>query len=174
MPVVGVMSGRTVWPSDPDPSSLALDDIANALSFQCRYHGNVLRFYSTSEHCWHVSHAVPACDALWGLLHDTPEFLVGELSRTVKLLLPDHAALSRLVMQRMARAFGLPGAAPPASVIEADGRIVADEQAAIQRVVTTTARPLGVTIQCWPPEVARLRFLERFAEIAGGVPQREG
>ncbi len=172
--IVGAISGRIIWPIDPDPASLLIDDIANALSFQCRFHGNVLRFYSTSEHAVHVSHAVPRCDALWGLLHDGHEFLVGELSRTIKLVLPDHAALSKLTMGRVARAFGLHGDTPPASVIEADQRIVADEQAAVQRVVTTTAQPLGITIHGWPPDVARLRFLERFAEIAGPGPRGAG
>ena len=168
------VSGRIVWPVDPDPASLSLDDIAHALSQLCRYNGHTRRFYSVAEHSVLVSRAVPPCDALWGLLHDATEAYFGDLIRPVKPFVPEFAAREAVMMRAVARAFGLPGDEPPASVHDADRRIIADEMAALLASFPAGYEPprvekLGVMIQGWAPAAAKLRFLERFAEIAGEI-----
>ena len=169
------VSGRIVWPIDPDPASIALDDVAHALAHLCRYNGHVRKFYSVAEHSVLVSRAVPAADALWGLLHDAAEAYFGDLIRPVKPFIPEFAAREAVMLRAVARAFGLAGDAPPASVHDADRRIIADEMAALlppfpPHVPSPPAvEPLGVMIAGWAPAAAKLRFLERFAEIAGEI-----
>lgn len=174
------VSGRIVWPIDPDPATIALDDVAHALAHLCRYNGHVRRFYSVAEHSVLVSRAVPPADALWGLLHDATEAYFGDLIRPVKPFVPEFAAREAVMMRAIAKAFGLPGDEPPASVKDADQRICADEMAALMPPIPDRVapplppQPLGVMIAGWAPAAAKLRFLERFAEIAGAVPQRKG
>lgn len=127
---------------------------------------------SVAEHSVHVSRAVPSCDALWGLLHDATEAYFGDLIRPVKPFVPEFAAREAVMMRAVARAFGLAGDEPPASVHEADRRIIADEMAVLLASFPAGYEPprvekLGVMIQGWAPAAAKLRFLERFAEIAG-------
>ncbi len=134
---------------------------------------------SVAEHSVLISEAVPPCDALWGLLHDATEAYFGDLIRPVKPFVPEFKAREAVMMRAIARAFGLVGEEPPASVHEADARIIADEMAALlapfpPQIAPPAVEPLGVMIAGWPPAAAKLRFLERFAEIAGPGPRGAG
>jgi uncharacterized protein len=47
---IQTVSGRRVDPFAPDPSEIDLDDIAQALSNQCRFGGHCRVFYSVAQH----------------------------------------------------------------------------------------------------------------------------
>lgn len=165
------VSGRAVWPLDPDPATIELDDIAHALSQLCRYNGHTRRFYSVAEHCVLVSRAVPREDALWGLLHDASEAYFGDLIRPVKPFVEGFAAREAAMMRAVCARFGLP-TLEPASVRRADALIIHDEALALLPPLPepwslTQGPKLGVLVSGWAPPAAKLRFLERFAEVAG-------
>lgn len=175
---MNTVSGRIVWPIDPDPASIAIDDIAHSLSQLCRYNGHTRRFYSVAEHSVLISEAVPPCDALWGLLHDASEAYLGDLIRPVKAFVPGFADREAVMLAAIARAFGLAGDTVPASVHDADRRILVDEMAVLlppfpPHITPPPGPPLGVMIAGWAPAAAKLRFLDRFAEVAGPAPTRE-
>lgn len=78
-------SGRAVFPLDPRPDEIEIDDIAHALSRQCRYGGHILaEWYSVAEHCYILSHAVPQEHAFSALMHDAAETYLQDIVRPVK------------------------------------------------------------------------------------------
>jgi uncharacterized protein len=56
---------------NPKPEMIEIEDIAHALSFQCRFGGHLPKFYSVAQHSLNCSYLVkePALK-LTALLHD--------------------------------------------------------------------------------------------------------
>jgi hypothetical protein len=167
-----VYSGKRFYVSDPRPEDVDIIDIAVHLGNLCRYGGGVGHFYSVAEHSVHVSYMVPEQDALHGLLHDAPEFVLADQTRPVKReLRPDNRyfVLERLIWNKaIAPAFGL-GFTMPASVKYADDQICLREKAVLKPRAGAWnlpyEDPTDVIIECLIPEFATNRFLRRFAEL---------
>lgn len=83
-------SGKKMYPLDPHPEDFDIEDIAHALSNQCRFTGHVSAFYSIAEHsvrvAWHVMDIAPGDDAasFAALMHDASEAYMPDLSRPIK------------------------------------------------------------------------------------------
>jgi hypothetical protein len=104
-------TGRTIRPLDPNPDDIVIEDIAHALSQQCRFTGHTSRFSSVAEHSVRVSWMVPRELALEALLHDASEAYLADIARPVKkapgfaeTYLKYEAQLERAI----ATCFGLP------------------------------------------------------------------
>lgn len=157
--------------SDPFASAFTIHDVAHALANICRFTGHCRRFYSVAEHSVHVSRIVPAADALGGLLHDAPEAFVGDVAKPLKQLLPEYREIEARVEAAVFARFGLTGALPEAVKL-ADRAMLATEQAQAMRngdawCGTGGADAAPVTLQFWPPDLAREVFLRRFEELTG-------
>lgn len=158
-------TGRKFYPMDPQAEDINPDDIAHALSLLCRYNGHVRRFYSVAEHCVLMSLAVPQEDALWALLHDATEAYVGDMIRPLKSSMPDYRYAEDRVMAAISECFGLTGPMP-ASVKDADSRILLTERAAL---MATSPEPWGVdgldplpvTVEGWEPRDAEYEYTTR-------------
>lgn len=66
-----------------------IERIAHRLAMQCRYNGDVTRFYSVAEHSVHMAREAQARGAsrhvvMGILLHDAPEHVIGDLVPDVK------------------------------------------------------------------------------------------
>lgn len=77
-------TGRTIRPLDPNPDDIVIEDIAHALSQQCRFTGHTRKFSSVAEHSVRVSWMVPRELALEALLHDASEAYLSDIARPVK------------------------------------------------------------------------------------------
>lgn len=89
-------TGKMFWPIDPRPEEVCIEDIAHALSLQCRFAGHCREFYSVAEHSVRVSEAVadlleasPTGESdrivvLKALLHDAAEAYCVDLPRPIK------------------------------------------------------------------------------------------
>lgn len=180
---IQVASGGIFDPLNPDPEKIDIRDIAHALANQCRFCGHCDRHYSVAEHSVHVSRVCDPDDALHGLLHDAPEAYLGDLASPLKGTEEYSAAYLRAefsLMGAICRRFGL-HLAQPSSVSRADKAMLEIERLAL---FPRTAEgdelwaewPAGdvswVPPECrphyWHPELAKMFFLERFAELTDG------
>lgn len=169
--LITTISGKTVNVISPMPDMIDIDDIACALSNYCRYVGHleykpVKKFYSVAEHSFLVSLCVgddPETQ-LWALLHDAPEFVLGDLASPVKHLpeLSMYRLLERRLMAAVCGHFYLP-LKEPAIVTLVDTQIRVLERIELRGRARQDDDPiLPITIGCWTPEKAQRMFMERF------------
>ena len=89
---IQTFTGKRIYPFDPDPDLICIEDIAHALSNICRFTGHVKHFYSVAQHSVIVANAIPDSLGvphtnelyLQALLHDAQEYLFSDLSRPLK------------------------------------------------------------------------------------------
>ena len=67
------LTGKKFYPLNPTLDSIDIIDIAGALSKMCRFGGHCNKFYSISEHCWHLSYKASPPNRLAALMHDASE-----------------------------------------------------------------------------------------------------
>jgi len=183
-----MLSGRRLDLLDPSPLDIEIEDIARGLSFQARWNGQTRgRYpYSVAGHSLLVEALFaalhPRAAARWrlaALLHDAPEFVIGDMISPVKAAVgPGYRELDERLMAAIHLRFGLPAALPlrikrqikradrisawlEAVQIAGFARAEADrlfgapppEVVAERRVVPE------------PPEAVRRAFLERFETL---------
>jgi uncharacterized protein len=167
-------TGQFIDPEDLDRRDVRIEDIAHALSMQCRYNGHTLEFYSVAEHCCLLARYIMGVTknrtaALYALLHDAHEAYLGDVSRPVKPLLSDDfaEACSRAQAEIMS-ALGLPFPEALIDVEDADDRIINDEMAVLfpSMVVDNTEPRLGVNIECYSPSIAEKCFLDLYKKLS--------
>lgn len=126
--MIQVANGNTIDPLNPDPEDIHIEDIAHALSNQCRFSGHVKKFYSVAEHSIKVSYAVPKEDALWGLLHDASEAYLVDVPSPIKndLFGKQYREVEDLLMGVICEKYGL-DPKMPASVKAADNSLLHTE-----------------------------------------------
>jgi uncharacterized protein len=167
-------TGRQFWPLEPDPEEIVVEDIAHALSMQCRFVGHCNHFYSVAQHSVLVSRACDPRDALWGLLHDAAEAYLVDLCRPVKheprmlAYREAEAALQRAICLR----FGLPFEEPE-SVRRADRALLRTEQRDLMKPppaawADNREGALPNRIEPWTQIQAERSFLTSFATLTGG------
>lgn len=156
-------TGRLFDLANPSPSDVHLQDIACHLAQICRFTGATRHHYSVAQHCVLVAECVPFKDRLAALLHDAAEAYLGDVSAPLKALLPDYRRLEATVHAAICASFGIP-AAIPATVQDADARILHDEACALLPSSPYFRRDkgLGVSVQPWPIPRARAAFVETF------------
>lgn len=93
--------------NDPKPDEIDIEDIAHALGMQCRFAGQIRKFYSVAEHSLNVARLVPNEFKLTALLHDASEAYLTDVPSPVKVLLPDYNRLESVVQEAIANKFGL-------------------------------------------------------------------
>lgn len=160
----------------PNSNEFEIEEIAHALAHICRYTGHVNRFYSVAQHSVYVSHIVSPENALAGLLHDAAEAFVGDVAAPLKRLLPDYQAIEKKVEAAVLTRFGLSATLPP-EVKQADIIMLATEQRDLmphhsdewEWETIPGIVPLAMTVVPVDPLTARVQFLNRFAQLTGGM-----
>ncbi|MDF5393033.1 hypothetical protein P3693_23640 [Vibrio parahaemolyticus] len=144
-----------------EPFDADIDVIAFALSNINRYTGHVGQ-YSVAQHCVLVSEQLPDELKLSGLLHDATEAYIGDVSKPLKALLPEYRKIEAWYHEQIDTLFDVVTEHP--EIKEADLRMLITEASAFGLPLDEfpNALPYNIDFEPWPPEVARLKFLECF------------
>lgn len=171
-------SGTVMNLCDPDPLEIRIADIALGLSRLCRFAGHTRRFYSVAEHCVRVSHLVPPHAALAALLHDASEAYLGDVTRPLKAVLPAYRQIERRMERAIDQAFGIDSHIWRVEIKSADLRMCIIEAHRLMprdpAYWGTAPDERNIAVECWSPDEARRRFLDRFTELTrAAAPQQE-
>ena len=119
-----MLSGRRLDLLDPTPMDIEIEDIAHGLAFVARWNGQTLGdyAYSVAEHSLLVEtlfgRIAPKAPAKWrlaALLHDAPEYVIGDMISPVKSAVgPGYSALDERLEAAVHIRFGLPAKVPNA------------------------------------------------------------
>jgi hypothetical protein len=166
---IATYSGVVFEPLNPDPSLIAIEDIAHALGNSCRFTGHVRRFYSVAQHSVMCADLVSPELRLTALLHDGSEAYLSDIARPIKMQ-PEFGDVYKKFEARLEEAiaerFGL--VYPyPAEVKWADNVMLRTEQ---RDLMPPAFRHEGEdyypgTIEPWAPDAAGAAFLHRFYEL---------
>lgn len=189
-----MLSGRRLDLLDPSPLDIEIEDIAHGLARVARWNGQTLgqHAFSVAQHCLLVEEifdalngARPRSQRLMALLHDAPEYVIGDLISPFKAAIGlDYKAFENRLLRAIHIRFGLPPETPPDvhAAIKAADRIAAYYEATRLAGFTEEegeryfGRPSGLPpalverltrIAGWPTEEAQKRYLARFGELAG-------
>ena len=119
-----MLSGRRLDLLDPTPMDIEIEDIAHGLAFQARWNGQTRGDfpYSVAEHSLLVeeifTRSNPALPVKWrlaALLHDAPEYVIGDMISPVKASVgPGYEELDDRLMAAIHLRYGLPITVPVA------------------------------------------------------------
>jgi uncharacterized protein len=128
-----MLSGRRLDLLDPSPLDIEIEDIAHGLARVARWNGQTHgdHAFSVAQHCvlvegifHHCNKKATRADRLVALLHDAPEYVIGDMISPFKAALGvDYKAFEHRLMAAIHVRFGLPARAPvelEALVKEAD------------------------------------------------------
>jgi uncharacterized protein len=169
-PSIQTYSGTFFDFVETEKSVFTIEDIARALSKICRFTGHVHTFYSVAQHSVMVSYLVPKEHAFKGLMHDSAEAFIGDVSSPLKSLLQDYKAIERRVEKEVFGRFGLE-AKMPACVKRADLIALKTEQrdfmngANVPWKITEDIEPCESKWVALGHEDAFKLFMSRFNEL---------
>lgn len=117
-----MLSGRRLDLLDPTPVDIEIEDIAHGLAFVARWNGQTVGdfAYSVAEHSLLVEALFaklnPKAPTKWrlaALLHDAPEYVIGDMISPVKAAVgPGYGALDERLTAAIHLRFGLPAQLP--------------------------------------------------------------
>lgn len=155
---------------EPRAEEIYIEDIAHALSMQCRFTGHTRFHYSVAQHSYLASLMVPAQFQLEALLHDAAEAYICDMSRPLKhfsemgkYYLEIEERINKVIREK----FCLPSKMSP-QVKEADNALLYVEKDALLPKMEWThdwgksAEHTNITIIKWPPRTAESIFLHQF------------
>ena len=172
-------TGRAFHFADFTTEDLCIEDIAHALSMECRYGGHCAWHYSVAQHSVHVHDALVdlGLDDLTlrqGLLHDSPEAYIKDIPRPLKETLGHgYKALDQAIWHAICRRYNMPTVMAPI-VKEVDLRLALDEKEYLLSSpdkewtgISVQFQPLRTVIPEWSPSRAKSEFLNRFRRHYG-------
>jgi uncharacterized protein len=181
-PFIETRTGVRFQPLSPVVDDICIEDIAHALSNQCRFSGHVRTFYSVAEHCVRVAELLrywgaPTEIQLWGLLHDASEAYLVDLPTPLKShpsIGDGYRAAEEALMHAVCARFGLPETMPDL-VRRADAKMLATEVrdlmfARPEHWAALKEAPIGdgYRIAPWAPATAAYEFTLRFEALTQG------
>ena len=189
-----MLSGRRLDLLDPSPLDVELEDIAHGLARVARWNGQTegAHIFSVAQHSLLVEALarakVPRLDAkgrLATLLHDAPEFVIGDMISPFKVVIGDrYKAVERRLLAAIHLRFGLPvkltdelqalikAADRSAAYLEAThfaGFATAEARKFFGAPPKFSAAIEREYLTPWPAGTAEARFKERFEKLTARV-----
>lgn len=183
-----MISGRRLDLIDPSPLDVEVADIAHGLARVARWNGQTVgaHAYSVAQHTLLVDDIALILSPEIGpegrmavMLHDAPEYVIGDLISPFKVLLGgEYRAVEQRLLAAIHRRFGLPAPIPEklTAKVKAADRVAAFFEAVRLAGFTEAegyryfGRPGRIDgskldLEPWSASVAERRFLKRFADI---------
>ena len=178
-----MLSGRRLDLLDPTPLDIEIEDIAHGLAFVARWNGQTRGDwpYSVAEHSLLVEQIYarlgdpPAKWCLAALLHDAPEYVIGDMISPVKAAVgPGYGELDMRLTAAVHLRFGLPATLPVAvkkaikvadkisawlEAVQIAGFTEGEADKLFGRPETAVLR--GLEIKLRPPAVVRADYVAR-------------
>jgi 5'-deoxynucleotidase YfbR-like HD superfamily hydrolase len=191
-----MLSGRRLDLLDPSPSDIEIEDIAHGLARVARWNGQTQgpHAFSVAQHVVVVEDIAYALNPDWparwrlaALLHDAPEYVIGDLISPFKTAIGlDYKAFEARLLDAIHRRFGVPAPLPAevAQEIKRADRIAAFYEAtalagfAREEALRFFGGPGGidgVLVRCLegicslPPDAAQRAFLARFSALEAAI-----
>ncbi|MGE0408125.1 MAG: HD domain-containing protein [Amphiplicatus sp.] len=190
-----MLSGRRLDLLDPSPLDIEIEDIAHGLARVARWNGQTsgpLPFtvaqhsLLVEEFCLQMKPGWPLKWRLAALLHDAPEFVIGDLISPFKGALGnDYKAIEGRLQRAVHLRFGLPAELPSAvekTIKRADRASAYFEATQLAGFDHAEARrifgaPRGISLidlKALPTDMAQSCYVRRFRELAGPIPPPKG
>ncbi|MBN9062779.1 MAG: HD family hydrolase [Rhizobiales bacterium] len=188
-----MLSGRRLDLIDPSPLDIEIEDIAHGLARVARWNGQTQgpHIYSVAQHSLLVeaiAHTLaPDMPDRWRLtilLHDAPEYVIGDMISPFKTVLGDgYRTFEQRLLAAIHLRFGLKPQTPKvihtlakradsmAAFLEATRLAGFSIDEADSFFVRPAALPSSVfaLLESWTADEAKARFLARFAEVSGAA-----
>jgi 5'-deoxynucleotidase YfbR-like HD superfamily hydrolase len=188
-----MLSGRRLDLLDPTPLDIEIEDIAHGLAFVARWNGQTQGdfAYSVAEHSLlvetlfrRISPKAPVKWQLAALLHDAPEYVIGDMISPVKASVgQEYEDLDKRLSQAIHIRVGLPGVLPAnikRQIKKADRISAWLEATSIAGFSTEEAdrffgKPApelvsGLSIVLRPPLEVRKSFMARYRDLLQELP----
>jgi 5'-deoxynucleotidase YfbR-like HD superfamily hydrolase len=178
-----MLSGRRLDLLDPSPADIAIEDIAHGLARVARWNGQTEgpHAFSVAQHVLVVEKIASALNPRWpaswrlaALLHDAPEYVIGDLISPFKTAIGlDYKAFELKLLDAIHRRFGLPVPLPAEAArgIKRADRIAAYYEATgVAGFTREEARQFFGAPEGIDPELARC--LEGLSASSPGEAQR--
>jgi 5'-deoxynucleotidase YfbR-like HD superfamily hydrolase len=183
-----MLSGRRLDLLDPSALDIEIEDIAHGLARVARWNGQTAgsHIFSVAQHCLLVetlarrSARLDRRGRLAVLLHDSPEYVIGDMISPFKSVIGDaYKAVESRLLAAVHLRFGLPAALPAdliAVIKTADRSAAYLEATRLAGFSAHEARrffgpapgysaAIERNLTPWPAEIAETRYLERFAAL---------
>ncbi len=155
---IRTISGQYVNVFEPNPDTLLIEDIAHALSNQCRFGGHLPEFYSVAQHsllCYEIAPDEFKYDAL---MHDASEAYLLDFPKPIKVEMPQYNEVEHNLMMVLAKKFNFNYPKSPA-VENVDVHLLNWEWNVIMLQNMDNGFP---KIRCMQPQEAREEFLKAY------------
>ncbi len=181
-----MLSGRRLDLLDPSPVDVEIEDIAHGLARVARWNGQTAGEipFSVAQHsllvvnfCEAMRPGWPAKWRLAALLHDAPEFVIGDMISPFKAALGEgYRAIERGLQTAVHLRFGLPAALPDVvarTIKRADRASAFFEATQLAGFSVEEARVLfgppegvpAITLAIEPTAAVQARYLDRFRRL---------
>lgn len=143
---------------EPTIDMVCIEDIAHALSNQCRFGGHIPQFYSVAQHSILACKTAPNAHKRAALLHDASEAYLLDIPRPIKNRLANYKEIEDKLMRLLAEIFGFEYPLHK-TVKEVDEYLLSLEWNALMLKSST------LSIECLSPYDAKKRFLTLFNSL---------
>ena len=188
-----MLSGRRLDLLDPSPLDIEIEDIAHGLARVARWNGQTrgAHSFSVAQHCLLVEAIAGFLNPDWSkawrlmaLLHDAPEYVIGDMISPFKVVMGDaYKSVELRLLTAIHLRFGLPATTPAilkrktkeadtiAAFFEATQLAGFGRAEALKFFGRPQALPAEVLAWLDPldTETAQARFLARFADLGNTI-----
>ncbi|MGA8169906.1 MAG: HD family hydrolase [Methylocystis sp.] len=191
-----MLSGRRLDLLDPSPLDVEIEDIAHGLARVARWNGQTRgpHVFSVAQHSLLVEKIACALepsisreDRLFMLLHDAPEYVIGDMISPFKAVIGDaYKGVENRILTAILLRFSLPALTPPRALLlckKADRAAAFFEAVELagftrreaERIFGRPALSIDLAEQLAPSaiDVAQERFLDRFRALENGRDRGE-